>query len=146
MKDKLKMDELRKLYERSMLILTFINSKNKNSTLNKFMEVTEQVYKNNDLKGMRYISKDTTEYMKSLPKKDYEEISNILKYKLNEKEYDSHIESILSELISNNKISNNFEFKVVELYLDNKLENDKRGWSKEQLESLLLDYQKTKNK
>lgn len=140
------MDELRKLYERSMLILTFINSKNKNSTLNKFMEVTEQVYKNNDLKGMRYISKDTTEYMKSLPKKDYEEISNILKYKLNEKEYDSHIESILSELISNNKISNNFEFKVVELYLDNKLENDKRGWSKEQLESLLLDYQKTKNK
>jgi hypothetical protein len=79
--------ELERLNARSLIILHFIGSKTPSDGINfvdKFKEVVVQTYNRKDLRGIKLLFKDVTEWAKGLSEDQISELNAILRTKYGE--------------------------------------------------------------
>lgn len=135
-------NELEYLKDRSLTIIEFLISKNKNSVLiAEIPSIIDQAYTKKDIKSLRTISRDTNAWAKGLPKNDIVELETLMKEKFGENlSGDKTTHTTIKKALKNGKVQDNESYRVIYEYLQDMSEHDKFYSKMGKLEMLLADY------
>jgi len=115
-----------------LTILDFIISRNKHlPELNIFVELINNAYDEQNLRGMRYVIKDINEWAKGMPQSDFVDLNTILQDKFGEDLIISANRdfSKVNQVIRKGKISSDDEYRLLlsrvdEIYNDKSKQNE----------------------
>lgn len=138
------MEELKYLYERSMMIVDFICQKRggSNPMIDNFKLVVNDVYAKENLKGLKTISRDMNAWAKGLPKKDIQELEILLEARFGENlSGDKITHLVIKKVLKKGKIENKDDYRVVYEYLQDISSKDPFYKNILELETMLSSYQ-----
>ena len=138
------MNELEYLRDRSLMIMEFILSKNVgNSLMEQLKSVIQETYSNNNLKGLKTLSRDMNAWAKGLPQEDIKELELLLANKLGENlSGDKITHTVIKQVLKKGKIEGEENYRVVYEYLQDISATDPFYENIAELDTLLGTYQK----
>lgn len=109
-----------------------------------FIEVINDAYQKQNLKGLRCIYNDTNEWAKGLPQTDLDELNKLLKNRFGVdllKQIHRDLDKI-TEIIKKGNISNEDEYRLLLSRVDEIYDDKRKKNEVETLNKLLADYYK----
>lgn len=109
-----------------------------------YVEVINDSYQKQNLKGLRYCLKDVNEWAKGLSKKDVEELNIVLENKFGINLSDANNKALkkISTIVKRGKINNEDEYRLLTSRVDEIYANDQKKAELESLNKLLAEYEK----
>lgn len=139
------LEELEHIKEWCHTIISFMTKIGGESPIfTQYIEVINDSYQKQNLKGLRYCFKDVNEWAKGLSKKDVEELNIALENKFGINLDDANNKALkkIGTIVRRGKINNEDEFRLLTNRVDEIYTNDKKKAELESLNKLLADYEK----
>ena len=124
--------------------MNFMTSKYGEQGFSEFILVIQETFRKQNLRGFRYIFKDTNEWANGLPKSDLDELNELLQRKFGEnllKQSQRNLSKI-NRIVKKGKINNEDEYRLLLSRVDEIFADESKKEEVEMLNKLLADFHK----
>ena len=142
------LNELTHIKEWCLTIIEFLISHNQatSTSRNMFVDVINDAFQKQNLKGLRYVYNDINEWAKGILQSDLEELNMLLQNKFGEDlNKQMHRDLIkIAKILKKGNVSNEDEYRLLLSRVDEIFEDDNKKDEIENLNKLLADYHNQK--